>query len=84
MPNPAAATSTGTNSGRFQMEEPEKEVDLEDVGEPEAESSCESVAALPEYWCAPLLIAHVNRVEIIEIRVQPQTRRPTTSRCRCS
>lgn len=25
------------------MEEPEKEVDLEDVGEPEAETSCEPV-----------------------------------------
>jgi hypothetical protein len=40
-------TSTGTNSGRFEMEGPEKETDLEDVGEPEFGPSCEPLQMLP-------------------------------------
>ena len=54
----------GTNSGRFQMEEPEREVDLEDVGEPEAESSCEPVPELPAgFMCCPLFLpVHVVQI----------------------
>ena len=43
------------------MEEPEKEVDLEDVGEPEAESSCEPVSerCLPASSAVLPLAVHV-------------------------